>query len=193
MERTLGKEELPPSQHLTPKPPHERFLPMGCQQAGQLAFTVVSLATNLDTSSGSQNRRDQHGSGSSALCRGGLRCTHVPPSRSSHPPEEHGVRQDSGGRGGSCLGTGSRTQPVSLQKGILLLRLLRGRTGEVSRCDTGSREGAVCTSHSYLENGSFSQQPLRQVLAWQLSRGLQLLIPVSGLKETKPCGKQCTG
>lgn len=46
-------------------------------------------------------------------------------------------------------------------------------------------------SQSYLENGSFSQQPLRQVLARQFSRGLQLLVPVSGLKESKPCEKQC--
>lgn len=111
------------------------------------------------------------------------------------PAEEDGVRQDSGGRGGGCLGTGSRTQPVSLQMGIFLLHLFRGRAGEASGCDTGSREGAAgaaCTSRTYLENGSLSQQPLGQVLARQLPRGLQLLIPVSGLKESKPCGKQCT-
>lgn len=85
-----------------------------------------------------------------------------------------------------------RIRPLSLQTGILLLQFLKGSPGEVSRNDTGSREGAAdaCRAQSYLENGSFSQQPLGQVLARQLSRGLQLLVPVSGLKESKPRGKQ---
>lgn len=52
----------------------------------------------------------------------------------------------------------------------------------------------------YLEYGSFSKQPLRQVFAGQLPRGLQLLVPVPGLRRDRggrhwlsPCPTTCSG